>query len=98
MYNSLVSVKLQYSSILKQFAILDEETDILSPLPEFTRRHLFCAFWILLTSLVGYMNMVLTKGKIPLYGAKSTEYWQVQLNLPETIYNGRAPLNAKETN
>ncbi|KAL9715323.1 hypothetical protein Ac2012v2_001986 [Leucoagaricus gongylophorus] len=60
----------------------DEETDILSPLPEFTR----------------YMNMVLTKGKIPLYGAKSTEYWQVQLNLPETIYNGRAPLNAKETN
>ena len=70
------------------------KTNTLLPLPEFTRRHLFCAFWILLTSLVEYMNMVLTKGKIPSYGAKSIGYWRVQLNPPETIYDDQAPLNA----
>jgi len=43
------------------------------------------------------MNMVLTKGKIPSYGAKSTGYQRVQLNPPETIYDGRAPLNAVQS-
>ena len=36
-------------------------------------------FWILLTTLVGHMSMLLTEGNIPSYGAKSAGYRQVQV-------------------